>query len=147
MKLVIDTNIVFSAILNTQSKIAQILISGSSFFEFYSVALLKEEIGNHQSKILKISGYSEKQYLMVYEKIISKINFIDDVFLSDNEIEKAFNLTKDVDENDTLFIALANELRAKVWTGDKKLLLGLRTKGYHQLLTTDEVYDIFLENK
>lgn len=84
---------------------------------------------------------------MVSEKIISKINFIDDVFLSDNEIEKVFNLTKNIDENDTLFIALANQLRAKIWTGDKKLLLGLRTKDYHQFLTTDEVYDIFLENK
>lgn len=58
MKIVVDTNIVFSAILNTQGKIGQILISGSKYFAFYSVGLLKEELRNHQQKILKISGYS-----------------------------------------------------------------------------------------
>jgi len=44
MKIVVDSNIVFSAILNSQGKIAQLIINGSKYFSFFSVNLLKEEI-------------------------------------------------------------------------------------------------------
>lgn len=36
----------------------------------------------------------------------------------------------DVDAKDTPFAALAIELDAPLWTGDKKLVLGLRKKGF-----------------
>jgi len=52
MKIVVDTNIVFSAILNTQSRIGQILINGSEYFDYYSVGLLKHEIIKHKSMSL-----------------------------------------------------------------------------------------------
>ncbi|MDO5665464.1 MAG: PIN domain-containing protein [Bacteroidia bacterium] len=147
MKIVVDTNIVFSAILNTQGKIGQILISGSKHFEFCSVGLLKDELKNHQEKILKISGYSFNQYEEILQTIISKISFIDDIFISDHSIKTAWKLTKDIDENDTLFIALAHELNSHVWTGDKKLISGLSAKGYQKLLSTEKLYKIFLEQE
>lgn len=145
MKIVVDTNIVFSAILNTQSKIGQLLISGRNYFQFYSVELLKEELDNHQDKLLKISGYSLDAYQKIHNTITSKIHFINDVFISDNEIEKALMLTKDVDENDTLFVALASQMNSIIWTGDKKLISGLRCKGYGKFIDTEELYKIFLE--
>ena len=40
MKIVIDTNIVFSAILNPESPIGQIILNGSKYFTFYSADLL-----------------------------------------------------------------------------------------------------------
>lgn len=44
MKIVIDSNIVFSAILNTKSKIGQLIINGSQYFDYYTIGLLKTEI-------------------------------------------------------------------------------------------------------
>jgi predicted nucleic acid-binding protein len=58
MKLVIDTNIVFSAILNPASPIGQIILNGSKYFYFLSIDQLKNEIDKHENKILKISGLS-----------------------------------------------------------------------------------------
>ena len=58
MKIVIDTNIIFSAILSSQGKIGNLIINGSNFFTFYTVGLLKDEIAEHKEKILKISGFS-----------------------------------------------------------------------------------------
>jgi predicted nucleic acid-binding protein len=63
MKIVVDTNIVFSAILNTQSRIGQILINGSEYFDYYSVGFLKQEIIKHKFKILKITGYTELYFI------------------------------------------------------------------------------------
>lgn len=45
MKIVIDLNIVFSAILNTKSKIGQLIINGSKYFDFYTVGLLNILVG------------------------------------------------------------------------------------------------------
>ena len=147
MKIVVDTNIVFSAILNTQGKIGQILINGSKHFSFCSVSLLKDELKNHQEKLLKTSGYSLNQLEDIFQLILQKIDFIDDIFISDKSVKIALNLTKEIDENDTLFIALANELNSPIWTGDKKLIAGLNAKGYHKILTTEKLYEKFLEQE
>jgi len=40
-KIIVDTNIVFSALLNTNSRIGQILINGKNRFDFYSPAYVK----------------------------------------------------------------------------------------------------------
>ncbi len=145
MKIIVDSNIVFSAILNSQSKIGQLIINGSKFFRFYSVLLLKEEIELHKSKIRSITGFTNRQYLISFQNIISRINFIDDVLIPDKVIEEAINLTSDIDEKDILFVALTNHLRAKLCTGDKKLISGLKSKGYSKTITTNNLYNIFLE--
>jgi predicted nucleic acid-binding protein len=46
--------------------------------------------------------------------------------------EKAYDLCKDVDIKDTPFIALSIELKRPLWTGDKKLKEGLRSKGFDE---------------
>ena len=61
MKVAVDTNIVFSAILNTNSKIGDILMNSESIFEFRSVMYLKEEIEKHKGKLANLSGLSENQ--------------------------------------------------------------------------------------
>jgi len=145
MKIVVDSNIVFSAILNTQSNIGQLIINGSQFFNFYTVGLLKNEILEHKTKILKITGFNDLQFSEIFELICNKIHFVDEILLSNNEINKAFDLVSDIDEDDALFVALNNHLTAYLWTGDKKLINGLHKKHYSHLITTDDIFKIFLE--
>lgn len=144
MKIVVDSNILFSAILNTGSNIGQIILIGSKYFDFLSINFLKSEITRHKEKIKQISGYEEEKYFSTYELITSKIQFFNEVLLSDDSIAKAFNYTKDIDVVDTLFVALTEHCKAKLWTGDKKLLVGLRNKGYENTITTAELYEKFI---
>ena len=137
MKVVVDSNIVFSAILG--SRIGQILTLGSQYFNFYSIDLLKEEILSHDQKILKISGFSSKQFHEAFEIVTSKIKFIDQALISEEQLTTAVELTKDVDENDALFVALTNHLDAFLWTGDKKLENGLKKRGWDKIIKTDEL--------
>ena len=130
MKIVVDSNIVFSAILNSQGKIAQLIINGSKYFSFFSVNLLKEEILNHKEKLLSISGLTETQFESSFSHIASRIKFLDEILISDQDLEKAMRLTKDIDENDILFVTLPNHLGSKLWTGDKILSVGLKKKKY-----------------
>ncbi len=38
MKIIVDTNIIFSTILNTDSKYGDLLLNSDGIFEFYSVS-------------------------------------------------------------------------------------------------------------
>ncbi len=85
MNFVIDSNIVFSAILNPESKIGQIVLNGSKYFTFFSIDQLQDEIHNHEDKILKISGLSRIDYLRIYGLIKSKIRLVNQLLInSDN---------------------------------------------------------------
>jgi len=147
MKIVVDSNIVFSAILNSQSQIGQLIIDGSTFFEFYSIGLLKEEIFNHKSKIIQLTKFSEEHFAEVYHLILSKISFVDDILLNNNDLIVALELVSDIDENDTLFVALNNFLDAKLWTGDRKLTLGLARKNYKNTITSNELHEMYIHLK
>jgi predicted nucleic acid-binding protein len=47
MKIVVDTNIVFSALLNSNSRIGRLLLDTRNHFEFYSCKYLQKEMKNY----------------------------------------------------------------------------------------------------
>jgi len=142
VKLVVDTNIVFSGLLSPVGTISDLLINSSEKFEFFSPTTILEELNNHESKILKISGYSKRE--MMYQKriLLKGIDLIDLESVKTSTLIKAMELTKDVDEFDVPFIALSLDLRCPVWTGDKKLINGLNNKGVDWILSTTEIIKI-----
>jgi predicted nucleic acid-binding protein len=144
MRIVVDTNIVFSALLNSKGRIGQLIITGARHFDFFTSELLTEEISRHRPKLLRLSGLDEVQMESSQRQLFSRITFVDAATISDNALDKAENLTRDIDPDDVMFVALAEHLRAKLWTGDKVLLDGLRIKGYPRTVTTQELYDVFL---
>lgn len=138
--LVADTNIVFSGILNTDSKIGQILIKAPGNVEFYSSDFLRTEIYRHRPKLLKINRLSPNELLEIEALDTHKITFIHEDLVAGEWLEQAENLLQDIDPDDAPFLALALQLGCKLWTGDKKLRDGLRQKGFADVLNTEEVY-------
>jgi predicted nucleic acid-binding protein len=67
--------------------------------------------------------------------------------ISDKDLDRAIKIANDIDENDVLFVALTNHLNAKLWTGDKKLISGLKGKGYTNAISTNELYNMFLKKE
>ena len=86
MNVVVDSNILFSAILNSSSKRGQVLTLGSKFFDFYSVDLLRIEIARHHDKLVKLSKLSEDQIETNIELLCSRIKFVDSIVLSNEQI-------------------------------------------------------------
>lgn len=145
MKIVVDTNIVFSAVLNTNSKIGRILTEGSVIFDIYSIHQLNEEIITHNNKIISLTKYSDEHLYETLELLTENITFIEIEKLSDNSVKRAYDLVQNVDINDLLFVALAIELDSKLWTGDKKLVNGLKNKDFNSFISTQELYQLFLD--
>lgn len=139
MKIIVDTNIVFSAILNSKSIIGDILLNSSDKFQFLSCHFLWKEIDNHWKKLCKISRLEEHDLLESQRIIYKNINFIDEEQISKEYRKRAFELVKDIDINDIAFVALNESLESVLWTGDKGLLKGLRVKGYNRIATTEDL--------
>ena len=72
----------------------------------------------------------------------SRIFFIDEELLPTPVIAEAKALVSDVDFDDFVFVAIANHLDALLWTGDKKLTVGLRQKGYQRIVSTSDLWDL-----
>lgn len=130
MKIVVDTNIVFSTILNSSSRIADLLFNSDKHFQFYSCNYLRYELNNNWEKLKRISKLTDEQLNLSYTLVLSKIAFINEESIPSNIWLDSEIITKDIDIDDTDFVALTTYLDATLWTGDLVLLNGLKKNGY-----------------
>lgn len=147
MRVVIDTNITFSAILNTNSKISRIILQPKSRLNLYSTDQLELELSEHWDKLKRISKYSETELRKATALITSKIKFINVELIPKKQFLKAESLTADIDIDDTEFVALTEHIRGKLWTGDKELIKGLKRKHWNKFVTTDQLFKIIVKRK
>lgn len=142
MNIVVDTNIIFSGILNPEGTISDILLNSSDIFDFFAPTDIIIELEKHHKKLLKISGYTESDLSFLKRILLKKIEFIDIQSISPTTREKAIEMVKNVDEFDAPFIALSMELDAPLWTGDKRLIKGMAEKGINRILDTRAIKEI-----
>ncbi len=139
MKVIVDTNIVFSAILNTKSRIGKILINSQGHFQFYSCVFLRDELYKHRTKIQKLTGLTELEVEELEMAVTKNITFINEGLMPKKTISSVEKLLKDIDLADVPFVALTKELNGKLWTGDKKLIDGLKSKKFNSFISTLEL--------
>ena len=82
MKVIVDTNIAFSAILNSSSNIGRILIASGSRLQFYSCQFLIDEIQSHQQKLKVLTRLSTSELKELEDLVLGKISFINDELIS-----------------------------------------------------------------
>lgn len=128
MKTVIDTNIIFSMLILKNSRLRD------AFFEkkvnWYAPNFVLVEIFKRKEKLLKYSHLTDSEMYELLYQIFQKIKFINEQIISRRNKAKAYELCREIDEHDTPIVALALELNASIWTGDKKLKDGLIHRGF-----------------
>jgi predicted nucleic acid-binding protein len=97
MKIIVDANIVFSAILNTNSKIADLLLNSKGIFEFISPEYLLTETKKYHKKISLISKMSLDEVIRIENKITKPISFLSGVLIPESNWIKAEQLVLYVD--------------------------------------------------
>jgi len=142
LKVVVDTNIIFSGILSPKSTISDLLLNSSDVFEFYAPSYILDELEKHNEKLLKISKISANEIKLLKRILLRKIELIDLDSIKQTTWKNAIELTRNIDEFDTPFIALSLELDSPLWTGDKKLIKGLKQKGIDWILNTEIINKI-----
>lgn len=147
MKVVVDTNIIFSAMLNTNSKISFILLKPKSGLNFYATKVLLDEIHKHSDKLKGIAGYTDAEFEKILAVFMAKIKLIDPMLISKAAFETAIQLTEDIDIDDAEFVALAEHIQGVLWTGDKELVTGLEKKKWKKYIQTEKLYSRLKKNK
>ncbi len=142
MKIVVDTNIIFSALLNSNSTIGDLLFNSEKYFEFYSCTYMRYEIEKHWERLKKISKLTDKQLEISHQQILLKLKFIDEAIIPAETWLAAEQITKGIDIDDLDFVALTRFLKATLWTGDKILSNGLKRINFKRVLNTQELLEL-----
>lgn len=140
MKIVVDTNIVFSGLLTPNGKISDIILNSDNKFEFYSPNSVLEELEKHSEKLCNISGLQLYELDFLKRIIFNKIEVINLDIIKQENWNSAIEIVNDIDESDAPFVALCLEINAVLWTGDKKLKNGLSSKGIDWILDTNSIH-------
>ncbi|HJP63109.1 MAG TPA: PIN domain-containing protein [Mucilaginibacter sp.] len=140
MKVIVDTNIVFSAILNSRGKIGELLLNKPADVEYLSPAFLLEELELHTEKILRIANLSDLEYQHLKEYVIQHISFVEADDITAEHWIKAGEMIKAVDEKDIPFLALVLHVKGSLWTGDKKLIGALQSIKFDNVFSTETFY-------
>lgn len=146
-KIIIDTNIVFSALLNINSRIGQILITGKNHYDFYAPEYVRLEIFKHKQKIITIGNLTDNDFLETYALILRNITLLNHSLIPKEIYRNVELLCKDIDIDDTVFVAVSDFIKGTLWTGDLKLLNGLTKNGYKRLIKTEDLYQEFLKKE
>jgi len=110
-----------------------------SNLQFIAPEYLLEEVMNHWNIIVKYSSLSVRELFEELNFYKIRITFIETENIPKNIVKEAYKVVKDIDEDEADFVALHLYKKHKLWTGDKKLINGLKAKGYDICVTTDEL--------
>ncbi|MFH1721315.1 MAG: PIN domain-containing protein [Candidatus Altiarchaeota archaeon] len=137
MKLVVDANIIFSALIK-DSVAAELLLHQK--FSLYAPEYLLAELAKHREEVLAKTSRNPDEFDQLIDLLSRRINFT-----SRQEIQpymaEAAEFTPD--PGDTPYLALALKLKAPIWTNDKQLQKQKTVKIY----TTQQIFKTKYENK
>lgn len=140
MIVIADSNIFFASLIAPNGEIATILKDKN--MQFLAPDYIIEEVKDHIDIIQKKrkKNKTKRQISVDLDLLLKNIIIIPLEELSNKNIQKAFSIVKDVDEDDYAFIAMHLQYKHKIWSRDEELINGLTERGYgHFFISTDEV--------
>lgn len=114
MKLVLDSNIIFSALIK-KSTTRNIILS--DVFELHAPEYIFSEITKHKEVLLRKSKINHADFdallllLQKHIRLVPKEEY-------NNKMALAEDILKDIDITDSPFLALALVLNCKIWSND-----------------------------
>ncbi len=142
MIVVVDANILFSALITPAGRIADIITHPISQARLITCHYAFVELFKHQPKIVKQSKQTQDSLLGIMDILLRNLEFHNEMLIGVDEIREAERLTKDVDHFDMRYVALAIQTGGILWTGDKKLTQHLKDVGFDRVLNTAELYSL-----
>ncbi len=135
MKIVLDSNILFSALIKDSLTRRLILEYDENFiFPYY----IFEELTKHKAELLTKSQMDGTEFEQLLQLLLTKVIIIQEDILDSYKIE-AINIINHLDPDDTMFIACALAYPGSViWSNDKRLALQNKIK----IISTKEMIEL-----
>ncbi len=119
MIVIVDSNIIFSALLSKNNHYAQKIFKAEHTYT--TVNFLISEIFDHKEKIIKFSKLNGGEFKEHFELLFAHLRLIPDTDISFHNYYSAYQIVSKADVKNIAFVALAMELRAQLWTNDKPI--------------------------
>ncbi len=118
MKLVVDANIILSAIIAKGHERDSLKLDFlfSNEFEIFAPYRLLIELENNKERIKSLSGFSDEEFDKFIELLKSRIKIFPYKYFLDKR-EEAKELSKQL--KDVAYFALALKLNCGIWSGEK----------------------------
>ena len=132
MRIIIDSNVLFSALIK-DSITRKIILDYDSLFLFPSYIF--EEMEKHKKELFLKSGMDEDEFYTLLELILKKVLVIpNEMFVPYRK--EALSIVKDIDPDDVIFVACALAYPSSIiWSDDKKL----KNQNKVNVLSTKEI--------
>jgi len=135
MRLILDSNILISALIR-DSKTREIILK--SGFEFFHPRIAIENLNKYKELIIQKSGLDELEYEIILKEMVSRIALIDNAVFLD-KLKEANRIMDKIDIEDVVFIALALSIQNDgIWTDDSHFQKQKKIKIYR----TEDIVDI-----
>jgi predicted nucleic acid-binding protein len=125
---VVDTNILFSALLRKPTRFSEILLQAEH--RFYVSESVIIELFRHKERILRLSRLNEDELVHLYQILLRRLHVYKEDLIAPEHGHRGHALCRPIDETDTPHVALALELNALLWTSDKALREGPPGRGF-----------------
>ena len=135
---IIDANILMSILISGKASYRPIL----NYYQFIVPDFVFLEIDKNCSVILETTKLNEEEFKQWSYFVFSQIRAFPRYILSEDVLIKSNQLLKDIDLQDTSYVALSIELNLVLLTRDDILYKGLRKKGFRKVMKFDD----FLRN-
>ncbi|MBF0376451.1 MAG: PIN domain-containing protein [Desulfamplus sp.] len=132
---IIDSNILFNAFISGKD-IYTLLFSE---YKIYVPDFAFLELEKYKKRILKKTKLTENEFQEFVIALLSNVTVIPNMLLSQTSLNKAYELCKNIDEKDTVYVAAALEFNFKLITSDKKLYTGLINHNFPQVILLEDI--------
>lgn len=100
---------------------------------------MRFEIRKHWEKLKRISKLTDLELNTAYDKLLTKITFINEELIPKKIWLKAELAVLEIDIDDIDFVALSLFLKGSLWTGDKSLYEGLRSRRFRTVYNSQDL--------
>ncbi len=136
---VVDANIAFKALVSQRGDLRDRLGPFTNA-KFYTPGFLFVELFKHKTRLSRATGLTDDELLQALQALVSRLEFVNEANIALGVWMEAHRLCKDVDANDTPYVALTLHLDGRLWTEDAKLKQDLRAKGFDSFYERRQSY-------
>ena len=127
-RIVVDTNILFSALLRPDSPFTRHIVQGEKTFFVCESAIVS--LFKYKERTVELSRLSEGEVVCQFYLLLRHVTVSKEEFIDRQARKEALRLCRGVDLDDAPHVGLTLSLSGLLWTGDKALKRGLREQGF-----------------